>query len=305
MEIPRSVLHRAAQCHGLLRLDQLLVAGLNRGAIDRFLAGGRLHGVRRGVYRLAGAPETWEQRLLAACWATGGVASHRAAARLWKVDLDTPTPVEVTVARGHAPRPCGVVVHRSRDLVGASVPHRQNIPVTTPLRMLVDLGAVTGHYGVARALGACVVAGLVSVAGARAELDRLSKRGRPGIGTLRRVLVDWPLDTQQPDSVLEVAFARLVHEHRLPPPVFQHQVIVGGRRRRIDFAYPALMLAVEVDGFGPHAAERVVYQDDHWRQNDLVVAGWHVLRFTWQDVLYRQDYVARTITTELGKLAAA
>ena len=42
--------------------------------VDRSTVGdatGRLEPIRRGVYRMAGAPETWEQRLLAACLAAG------------------------------------------------------------------------------------------------------------------------------------------------------------------------------------------------------------------------------------------
>jgi len=171
--------------------------------------------------------------------------------------------------------------------------------VTNPLRMIVDVGAVIDAYWVARALERCVVARLVTAAGVRAEVDRLAASGRRGVGVVRRVLDDWPVGDVPPDSVLEVAFARLCRRLALPTPVFQHELIVGGRRRRLDFAYPALRIAVEVDGFAGRTDRRVLQEDRH-RQNDLVQAGWRVIRFTWQDVLYRPDYVASCLAAVLG-----
>ena len=64
-----------------------------------------------------------------------------------------------------------------------------------------------------------------------------------------------------------------------PSPSAQHAVVLGRRRRPIDFAYPERMLAVEVDGFEFHR-DRSAFDEDRARANDLVVAGWHVLRLT-------------------------
>jgi very-short-patch-repair endonuclease len=49
----------------------------------------------------------------------------------------------------------------------------------------------------------------------------------------------------------------------------------------IDIGFPEKMLAVEIDGreFHSSAAD---FERDRWRQNDLVNAGWRVLRFTAQ-----------------------
>lgn len=160
--------------------------------------------------------------------------------------------------------------------------------------MLVDLGVVLDYRQVTQAVEQCVVSRLVSVATIRNELDRIARRGRRGAGTLRAVLADWPLGDARPDSVLEVAFARLSTSAGLPRPEFQYPLTLNGRVRRIDFAYPSLRIAIEVDGFGCRT-DRAGFQDERWRQNDLVRAGWRVLRFTWDDVMHRTDYVAATI----------
>jgi very-short-patch-repair endonuclease len=65
----------------------------------------------------------------------------------------------------------------------------------------------------------------------------------------------------------------------LPEPTQQHRVRVGNRRYYIDLAYPDLKLAIEIDGWDGHRT-RSAFDDDRARANDLVVAGWRLLRFT-------------------------
>jgi len=66
---------------------------------------------------------------------------------------------------------------------------------------------------------------------------------------------------------------------------------------RIDFAFPDRRLAIELDGYGPHAHR---FQRDRSRQNGLVLMGWTVLRFTWADVVERPAYVVAALTTALA-----
>ena len=49
----------------------------------------------------------------------------------------------------------------------------------------------------------------------------------------------------------------------------------------IDFANPALKIAIEVDGRAFHS-DRQSFERDRERQNMLVLRGWIVLRFTWE-----------------------
>ena len=50
--------------------------------------------------------------------------------------------------------------------------------------------------------------------------------------------------------------------------------------RYLDLAWPHLMIAIELDGRGPHSSRRV-FDDDRARQNALVAEGWTVFRLTW------------------------
>ena len=88
--------------------------------------------VHPSVYRLATSRRRRiEQRLLAACWATGAqsVASHASAAWLWGLFPATHHPT-VTVPEP-ASRPAGVEIHRL-DIDPTRISFRSGIPYTDP-----------------------------------------------------------------------------------------------------------------------------------------------------------------------------
>ncbi|MGI8684339.1 MAG: hypothetical protein ACR2MO_04490 [Acidimicrobiales bacterium] len=227
--------------HALVVRSQVLGMGVSTSTLDRWLAAGRLVAAYPSVYRMTGAPVTWEQRLLAAVLAAGdgALASHRSAARLWGVHDDDILEVSVPVSR--RARLPGVLVHRSVD-IGAARPVRHNgVRTTNPLRMLVDLGAVVDGPAVEDALDRALQRRLVTVAGVEAALDEVSRHGRSGAGVLRKVLDERALGTDRPDSLLEPRMARLLRAHNLPPADFQHVVRHDGRFvARTDFATRAL-----------------------------------------------------------------
>src|SRR5438034_299544 len=71
---------------GVLTLEQALSAGVTRGRRQTLISGQRWEVVGRGVYHVRGAPPSWEQRAWIACLETGGVASHRTAAWLNRLE---------------------------------------------------------------------------------------------------------------------------------------------------------------------------------------------------------------------------
>ena len=60
---------------------------------------GVLRSVSQGIYVAGGAPRTWHQDVAVATVALGGVASHRCAARLHRLDGFSEAPVELTLPR--------------------------------------------------------------------------------------------------------------------------------------------------------------------------------------------------------------
>jgi len=53
---------------------------------------------------------------------------------------------------------------------------------------------------------------------------------------------------------------------------------------RVDVAFPAPKIVIEVDGWAFHS-DQEVFQYDRKRQNYLTLMGWQVLRFTWLDLV--------------------
>ncbi|HZQ26822.1 MAG TPA: type IV toxin-antitoxin system AbiEi family antitoxin domain-containing protein [Acidimicrobiales bacterium] len=289
MVLPATQLARRARVeHGLISWEQALACGMSPAGMTRAVRSGRLERVHPGVYRVAGAPETWEQRALAAVLASGGVVSHRSAARVWGL-LDTDI-VEVTGRRVQ-----GVTAHESSDLDPRHRTRRGRLPITNPMRTLVDLGAVLPG-AVPDALERALIDKLCSLAGVERALDDVARRGRAGAGPLRAALDHRALGATRADGMLEPRLARLIRDYGLPMPVFQYQV---GRIARVDAAYPERKLAIEVDGFEVHGTPSA-FRKDLERQNRLVAAGWTILRFTWWDVIQAPHKVAAALALQLA-----
>src|SRR4051794_32205039 len=145
----RRVAAMAAENHGVLLRDWLLSAGVTPHEIKRRLRQGAWVVLHQGVYGVAGAPVTWQQRLHAAELAAGhdAAVSHRGAIAWWGLDGAARGIVEIAVPRPQWPRLDGVLgVHRATDLYEHHVVVRDGIRVTKPARTLVDFGAVA-HAG--------------------------------------------------------------------------------------------------------------------------------------------------------------
>lgn len=291
--------------HGLVTWAQLQDMGMPESSVWRLRGAGRLVPAQPRVDRLAGAPVTYEQRLLAAVLSAGrgAAASHRAAAYQWGLYDDDDRYVEIVVPRGRSARlHHGVKVHHTRDDI--PVVKRHGVPTTNPMRTIIDLGAVRNGHAVEDALDRALVARLCTLAAVEWELARVGRPGRRGAGVLHRVLDHRALADARPDGLLEPRFARLVRTHGLPAPVFQHHITVNGLRYRLDFAYPPIRLAIEVDGYHAHGG-RTAFQRDRDRQNALVALGWTVLRFTWEDIVKRPSKVATVIRQAIDRAHAA
>jgi hypothetical protein len=242
---------------------------------------------------MAGSPDTCEKALLAGCSAADGIASHRAALWTWELVGRRLEVVEVSVTRPHAPRIPGVVVHRSLDLDRAQISTHRGIPVTTPLRALVDAGAVLPKLLVSEALDAAIGHKLATATAVEAELARLAKKGRRGAGVLRAVLEERDCVGRSP-SVLESRTRRLLARSRLLPPPVPEMVAGPHGEFRLDFPWPDVLLDVEVDGWEWHssyAATRLGKQ----RNNKLVAQGYAILQYDWKDITRRPAAVRREI----------
>jgi hypothetical protein len=290
--------------YGLVTSQQAVkILGPHRKS--RWVTQRRLAMVQPGVFRLPGAPETWHQSLMAAALAADGVVSHRSAAELWGL-IQPAGYVEVSITPSRMPRlHPPAVAHRIKDLHPDLATERVGLRVTDPVRTIIDLGLVLSRGAVSDALSRGLSTALLTVAEVERLREALGRPGRNGTGVVRSILEARSLQSAPEESLLERRFFDLTRRAGLPTPVLQYEVWDGGRFvARIDAAYPALKIAIEVDGYGPHTTPEA-FQRDRTRQNRLVALGWTVLRFTWDDVVRRPAEVARIIEEAIRRAPAA
>jgi hypothetical protein len=233
------------------------------------------------VYAVGGAPPTWFQAVAAAVLSSGPQTwvSHETAGALWSLPGVTDDAIHVVTGLARQVRMAGVRGHRSGAVFSADVTTRNRIPVTTPSRTLVDLSARLSSRALAAAIDDALRRRVMTLGALRRCVARLA--GAPGRRptVLHELLADRVPGYDPGDSDLETRVLRAVVAHGFPPPVQQHRVRLGGRSLRVDLAYPALRLAIELDGWEFHRT-RTAFDDDRSRANLLVAHGWAVVRFT-------------------------
>ncbi len=299
----------AARQHGIVTTAQLGKAGLDRAAIRRRVAAGRLHRLHRGVYAVGHTAIAFEGRCLAAVFSCDPDAagdgraetragdgraetragdgraetlsvraalSHRSAAELWGFMQRAIGPVHVTVPADSGRRTReGLIVHRSRTLDPENTAFIAGVRVTTAARTLADLRRGLSQELHQRATRRALDLGLVS--------------RNPSIS-----------ETALTRSELERAFLRLCRRHRLPQPVVNARV----GRYEVDFLWRDQRLVVETDGFRYHGS-RDAFERDRARDADLQSRGFRVVRLTHRQLMNDPRKVARSIRGLLGSALLA
>ncbi len=235
---------------------------------------------------MAGVPDSWRARLLAACWVACGLAaaSHRSAARLWDLPGGTEDHLEITCRRYERAHVDDLIVHETELLRPEDVTVIDGIPVTTIEQTLMGLGAVTTSTVVEMAMDRALHRQLTSRKQLDAFLRAKGARGRNGIGVLRDVLrLHDPL-AGLPESAAETRMKQLLRRHDLPMPVFQHVIRHEGRFvARVDAAYPELRIAIEYDSYEHHVGKAAIVRDND-RRNVLRDINWDLVTFTASDL---------------------
>jgi hypothetical protein len=293
------------QYHGVIGRDEALRLGATTPMIRTKLGRGEWAPMHRGVYRDSATPTGARQDLRAAYVATGGrgLASHASAAWMWCLLRQPPDVLEISVSTsapgGHNFR--GIRIHRSLDLSVAAAGQRDGIPVTNPLRTLVDLAATALPEQLTEAVDSALARRLVTISGLEAEMARLSRPGRPGVTVLRGHLLTRGFVGAPEPSVLEARMRRIVVATGLPLPDIERRAGPEGEYR-LDLSWPAVLFAVEVDGYVWHFTPEHKARDEA-RRNQLQQLGWTLLVYSWRDVVREPGRVAREITATHRRLS--
>lgn len=285
----------ARRQHGVLSLDDLVALGLSRSAIRSRVISGRLHRVHRGVFAAGPLTLTRGGQLLAAVLACGpaAMAGYRSACELHELLAQRGSTIHVISPTRTGRLRDGIRVHSSTTLLAHDVTLRDNIPCTSIARTLLDLAEDGPRRDVERAIDLAEQQRLLDM---RAIDDVLARaNGRRGAKLLRAVLAEHRVGSTLTRNDLEEAFLAISRAAGLPPDAVNVWIpFPDGGGAEADFLYRAQRLIVETDGRDPHTT-RKAFSSDRRRDQRLMLLGWRVVRFTWQQVTFEPAYVSATI----------
>lgn len=216
----------------------------------------------------------------------GYAFSGRTAACLHGLDFPPCEPIEATVPREVPVRARSGVKLRRSALPECDVTTRNGYRVTSAVRTIRDLGSSRDVVESVVALDMAFHAAIADVASVQHWVDR--NGGAKGVKRLRRALA---LANPLAESPMETRLRLELIASRLPPPVVQAELRdrSGTFLGRVDMYYPDVGLILEFDG--QNHKDRLV--EDLRRQNGLINAGYHVLRFTAPDLRFRGTVAAQ------------
>lgn len=252
----------------------LIRAGVTDGALRGAVRRGRVRCLGGGTYALPDA----DPDAVTAARLRGRLACCSAARRHGLDVLTQPPLPHVAVPRDHS------------TVTDEAVVHRGAVPGTGPVVPLVS--ALVAVLRCLPAVEAVVV--LDSALRLRSVRVRSIDRALRGPGSVeaRRRL---GLADARSGSLLETVLRLALRDAGLPVDC---QVFVQGVGR-VDLVVGG-WLVVEVDGFEFHA-DRAHYRNDRRRGNVLVARGYRLLRFSYEDVMFRRtDVVAQIVAVYLA-----
>jgi hypothetical protein len=228
----------------------------------------------------------------------GALLSHRSAAALWGVRLETSSRIDITVTGSTGRAHPTIAAHSGARIAQADVSCRDGIPCTSLARTLLDIAAVVDRSALDRAIDRAEELRAFDLDAIEEVLNRC--RRRPGTVALRAALADYAGPTAL-RSVAEERFLDLVIDAGLSRPRINEWVSLNaGDGYRPDFLWPEQCLIVEVDG-RTHHARRQAFRHDRRRDRRLALAGYETLRFDASEILDAPDRVARELRDLLAR----
>jgi hypothetical protein len=220
------------------------------------------------------------------------VLSHDSAAAVWGI-RNAEAAIEISIPATVDRRPRGIRVHRRKRLCAEDICCRDNIPLTCPVRTLLDLAPRLRAESLEAAINEADKQDPIDPDRLRTSLE--GRRGEPGVAVLRAFLDCHTLLLT--DSELERRFIPIASRAGLPAPLTQQRV----NGYRVD-SWPDLGLVVETDGLRYHRTPAQQARD-RLRDQAHVAAGLTALRFTHAQVRYAPAHVETVLRTTHRRLA--
>lgn len=270
---------------GIISTPKLLELGCNRRNVAHLVDRGELVTMFPGVFRSAQWPCNRDQILGAVCARNpAAMIGFTTAGQLWTVRRMADRLIHVLVAHGCSPEMDGVVVHRCRRIDPVDVVQRPDgIRLTSPPRTIFDCADMIGREATTSALEQLLNEQRLTFGTITDTLQRLYHPNRPGSATMLAVINSRPAWRAALQSNLEVRVLEEMARQGLAVPVTQFPMRLPDRDISMDFAWPSVKLAVEVDHPAWHDGALESHADKG-RDRKLTTMGWTSARITDIDV---------------------
>ena len=243
---------------------------------------GQLIRIRRGCYALPDLPVPHQ---IAA--ELHGVLSHASAAQALRLEaLMPPTKIHVMVppSASRRRRSSGVVMHYATTIAER---------VTSPLRTVADCAATMPFREALAIADSAARLGAVQPEDLAAYAQRMPRSGRRRVASVARhasMFAANPFESALRAIVIEAGISGFEPQREIHDKGFHATVDLGDPERRI---------VLEADSFAHHGSRQALDRDCH-RYDELVSRGWRVLRFSWEQVMFRAQWVTRMVTATCG-----
>ena len=197
-------------------------------------------------------------------------------------------------------------MHTTTNLPAADLIEVDGIRCLSVARTLFSLAGMVPALPLDRVRGAvddAVRLGLATDPWLWSRLEALRCRGRTGVTAFEQILSARAASSTE--SWLEREYLRVTIDGGLPLPICQARIEAKGAfAARVDFLYPDLRIVIEVSGAVAHAsaAQRAA---DAARRNRLLLEGYLVLEFTYEQVVGEPEAVVAAVREARARRSAA
>jgi Protein of unknown function (DUF559) len=219
------------------------------------------------------------------------VLSHADAAAHWGLISSRGRLIHVTTPRrsGRDPDRTRIKLHRVGTLRAWECALTEEIPTTTVARTLLDLSPELRPRAMEDAIAQANRLDLFDLLAVRRCLNEHPRQhGAPALRRLLDALEG--VGTADVRSLLEVLVLQLCDDYGLPEPIANATV----EGILVDFFWPVKRLMVEADSYTYHSMPGA-FERDRERDQQLTLAGYTVVRFTYTQVAQTPALVRRRL----------
>ncbi len=269
--VERAIARVAGRQDNVIAREQLVAAGLGRGAIAHRVRAGWMRRLYHAVFLIGPAPPSLMARARAAAMSCepDAVISHRTASELYGLLPERSDEIDVTVVARNPKSREGIRLHRAAAFGPGEVRKMRGIPVTSVARAICDMAATESRRDVEDAYQEALYRRIVTPGALAAIIKREPRRrGAPVI----RALIEDPRMTR---SERERALLKLLAQAQLPKPLTNVRL----HGQLVDAYWPEHGLVLEFDGWQAHG-HRSAFESDRKRDQVMVAHGLRVIRVT-------------------------